>query len=220
MGWKASCIVASQHDSPQLETLPPYNAELAQRIVTALPIAEHRPIKVTTFEEGIHPDQLTVGAYDGSVIIGHHAFTDSCFAGKVPDVIRAINSVLPKARALAISLHSVVNLYGYAYFDGLSLIRARAGSADDGVFVDIGEWLPEERPLFAKSELRNGERIFFEEINGTIEEFDHSAFGEEFVFELSKRFFGQRIDCSECWDLKMEIFAPVRKSLFQRLFGR
>ena len=87
------------------------------------------------------------------------------------------------------------------------------------MFLDVGDQLPEEHALFANSEMRDGERVFFQEINGEIEEFDHSSIGEEFVFELSKRYFGQRVDCVDVWELMMEAFVPVRKTFFQRLFG-
>jgi hypothetical protein len=119
---------------------------------------------------------------------------------------------------LAIQLQSVVNLFGYAYFEHGKLIRARAGSADDGVFLDDGEWLPEEQRLFAKSIVRNGHRVFEQEINGEIEEFSEDALGEEFVFELSRRFFGRRIDEFDAWDLRMQEFKSG-KSFVRRLFG-
>jgi len=117
-------------------------------------------------------------------------------------------------------LHSVVNYYGYALFQGTTLLRVRAGSADDGVIVDQGAWLPEEQQLFAKSIVRDGERFFLQEIDGTVEEFDHSAYGEEFVFDLSRRFFGKRIDQMDTWEIEMESFAAAPKPLWKRLFGK
>ena len=219
MGWKASCIFASQLHEPKLLNSPSHDPAMALRIAACLPL-KAEPTEETTLELGMHPDDLTIGAYGQSLIIGHHELSNTCFDGNVPPVIHGINEILPNCHSLAISLHSVVNLYGYALFDGLNLVRARAGSADDGEFLDIGEWVEEEQQLFAKSELRNGERVFFDEIDGEIEEHDHSSYGEEFVFELSKRYFGERLDCIDFWDLKMETFKPIKTSIIGRLFGR
>lgn len=111
---------------------------------------------------------------------------------------------------LAMVLHSVVNLFGYAIYQNGELIRVRAGSADDGLIIEQGEPLPEEEALFAKSVLKDGERIYRTEINGQLEEFTEDTFGEEFVFDLSQRFLGSRFDQFDPWDLKMEKFTPIK----------
>jgi hypothetical protein len=60
--------------------------------------------------------------------------------------------------------------------------------------LDVGDLLPEERPHFERSVVRNGERFFHAEIDGRDEEFDASAYGEELAFEVMGRFFGGRPD--------------------------
>ena len=102
--------------------------------------------------------------------------------------------LFPQAAVLRVGLHSVVNLWSYEYFEGGRLLRAYGGSADDGVMVDEGDLLPEERPHFERSVVRDGQRSFHAEIDGRTEEFDASAFGEELVFEVMGRFFGCRPD--------------------------
>lgn len=220
MGWKAGCIIASQRPAPWLPSVPRHDGAFARRIAAALPLGEVRSIDMKSFDEGIYSQRLMIGAYDRSLIIGHEELSLSCLTGETPPVIHAIDSLLPHATSIVLGLHSVVNFYGYALFEGTKLVRVRAGSADDGVIVDKGEWLAEEQPLFARSEVRDDERIFFPEFDGRMEEFDHASFGEEFVFALSARCFGQPIDRMDSWDYPMEVFAAIRQPFWKRLFGK
>lgn len=219
MGWKAACILASQRPAPWLTNIPRHDPEFARRISTTLPVGNVQSASMTTFEEGIYPQQLVIGAYPDSLIIGHYGLCKSCLIDEAPPVIPAIQTLLPGATTLVLALHSVVNFYGYALFEGTQRVRIRYGSADDGVLLDEGDWLPEERPLYARSELRDGKRVFFHEINGQMEEFDHSSYGEEFVFALSARCFGQPLDQMEDWGYPMEVFEPVRKPFWKWIFG-
>jgi len=77
----------------------------------------------------------------------------------------------------------------YAWFENGKLIRARAGSADDGIFCEQGPPLPLE--------------LKFNLFDGTID-------GEELVMELCKPFLGCRIDEYTAWDLRMELFRKKR----------
>jgi hypothetical protein len=222
MGWKASCIVATSHPGTGLTSFPAHDPEHARRLLALLPLPNHELKGETTFEQGVYPtnEQLFLGAYGPTVLIGHAMLANTCLEEPgTPPVIEALNKLMPGCEALAFVLHSVVNLYGYALFRGRQRVRVRWGSGDDGVVRDEGDWLPEEAPLFAKSEVRDGERIFQWECGGELEEFDHSGAGEEFVFTLTKRFLGTRLDEFNLWDLKMEEFHPVHKSFWKRLFG-
>jgi hypothetical protein len=80
-------------------------------------------------------------------------------------------------------------MYGYAWFENGRLIRARAGSADDGIFFEKGAPLPIEEKLKA---------------------FDETIDGEELVMELCRPFLGCRIDEYHAWDLKMQLFRQNR----------
>ena len=220
MGWKTSIIIASQSEQPNLAHDGRHDADAAARIAAALP-GDFEFVGESTFEEGAYPrnGNLYVGAYGSSLVIGHLDLAASCFNGDVPPVVNAINAVLPHASILALELHSVVNLYGYALFENNTLVRARAGSADDGVFLDVGEPIPEEQPLFEKAVVNtDGEQVWIYEFDGVPEEMDHSCMGEEFVFEISRRFLGERFDDFDHDELMMSEFKS--KSFWQRLFGR
>jgi hypothetical protein len=168
---------------------------------------------MTTFDEGIYPEQLVVGAYDGAAVISDPRIIDSCSSLGDDPLMRRVLGLFPQAAVLRIALHSVVNLFGYEYFEGGKLLRAYAGCADEGVMMDVGEWLPEERPHFERSVVRDGERLFYADINGSEEELDASAYGEELAFEVMGRFFGcrpdQARDEADPLELPMEAFERV-----------
>ena len=208
MGWKASCIFASPRDDGYLKSFPPHRPEKANQMLSLLS-GRYKSLGMSTLEQGIYPrkrNQLYLGCYDEAIVIGNDGLVDHAFDGEVPEIVHQLQSLLPGSRVLIIALHSVVNLFGYAWFEKGRLIRGKAGSADDGVFFEEGEPLPLELPLLAKSTVRDGERIYVHEIAGKEEDFDESAFGEEFVMELCRPFLGCRLDQFNLWDLQMEYF--------------
>jgi hypothetical protein len=194
MGWKAPCILINERAPGYLGTMPPHDPQRARRLIEDLGLGPCRSRGMTTFEEGIYPDRLVVGAYDRAAVIGTPDLINSSGRiGRNPLILRVMET-FPKAAVLSVCLHSVVNLFGYAYFEGGVLLRAYGGSADEGVVVDRGEPLPEERPHFERSVVRDGRRFFYADINGQREEFDASAYGETLAFEVTARFFGCPLD--------------------------
>jgi len=47
---------------------------------------------------------------------------------------------------------------------------------------------------FSKSKNVDGERVFLVEYDGTIEEVSHDGYGENLVFEVASRFYGEKVD--------------------------
>lgn len=208
MGWKASCTFASPRDDGYLKSFPAHEPQKARQLLTLLG-SSYESRGMTTLEEGVYPrggEHLYVGAYEQALVVGSMDFLDSAFEGGVPPIVDHARALLPDARVLIVTLHSVVDLFGYAWFEGGRLVRGRAGSADDGVFFEQGEPLPLERPLLADSVLRDGERAYPREIHGEEHEFDEAAFGEEFVMDVCRPFLGCRLDEYDLWDLQMEHF--------------
>jgi hypothetical protein len=194
MGWKASCILINEREPGYLGTLPPHDPERARKLISALGLGRCRSRGMTTFDVGIYPDHLVVGAYDGAAVIGTPEILDSCTSLGDERLMARILHLFPQAAVLRVGLHSVTNLWSYAYFEGGRLLRAYGGAADEGVVMDEGQWLPEERPHFERSVVRDGWRYFYAEINGQMEEFNAPAFGESLTFEVMGRFFGCRPD--------------------------
>lgn len=214
MGWKASCILVNEREPGYLGTMPPHDPGRAERQIAQLGLGRHRSRGMTTFDEGICPNHLVVGAYDGAAVIGHPGIGDSCLVSGVDPLTARILAAFPQATVLRVGLHSVVNLWSYAYFEGGKLLRAYGGCADEGVILDEGSLLPEERPHFERSVVRDGERFFYAEVGGQMEEFDASAYGEELAFEVMGRFFGCRPDRADSGadplELPMESFERVK----------
>lgn len=195
MGWKASCILVDERKPGHLVTTSPrHDPERARKVAGVVESGRHRSRGMTTFDAGIHPDSLVVGAYDGMTIIGHPDIAKACLEPAADPITSRILTAFPQAAVLRVGLDGVANLWSYAYFERGKLRRAHGGTADDGVLLDAGEPLTEEKAHFERSIVRDGERIFFSEIDGRAEEFDASAFGETLVFEVMARFLGCRPD--------------------------
>jgi hypothetical protein len=214
MGWKASCILVNEREPGYLGSMPPHDPGRAERLVAHLGLGRHRSRGMTTFDVGIYPGRLVVGAYDGAAVVGHPRVADSCLDPGADPLTARLMAAFPQAAVLRVGLHSVVNLWGYAYFEAGKLLRAHGGCADEGVMLDVGDLLPEERPHFERSVVRGGERVFTTEIDGRIEEFDASSYGEELVFEVMGRFLGCRPDQArgepDPFGLPMEAFERRR----------
>ncbi len=145
MGWKAWCILINEREPGYLGTMPPHDPKRARRLIGDPGLVKYRSRGMTTFDEGIYPDGLVIGAYEGAAVIGAPKLFDP-FKPMSSPVVTRILKTFPQAAVLSLSLHSVVNLFSYAYFEHGSLLRAYAGDADSGVVLDAGEWLAEERP--------------------------------------------------------------------------
>ena len=197
MGWKASCILINGRGPGYLGTMPPHDPERARRLIADLGLGPSRSRGMTTFDYGIYPDHLVVGAYDGAAIIGGPNLIDSFEPMGRSPLIPLILRTFPQAAVLTVSLHNVVNLFNYAYFEKGKLLRACGGDADSGVVVDVGELLPEERPHFERSVVRDGKRYFYPDIGGNTLEVSAEAYGETLAFEVMARFLGCRLGRDE-----------------------
>ena len=186
-GWKAFNLIATARDDGYLTTFPqpsPANARQFLRLLGG----SYESRGDATLESGLYPQDvgdLYVGAYEDAIVLGSVPITRAAFSGDVPQAVTCATALFPGCRVLIVMLHSVVDLFGYAWFEDGKLLRARAGSADEGVFFERGSPLPLESKLKACDE--------------TID-------GEELVMELCRPLLGCRIDEYDSWDLKMELF--------------
>jgi hypothetical protein len=194
MGWKASCILINERGPGYLGTKLSHDPKRAMVLIDHLGLGRCHSRAMTTFDEGIYPDHLVVGAYDGAAVIGDRKIIDAWSSLDNDPLMCRVRARFPQAAILRIALHGVVNLFGYEYFEDGKLLRAYSGCADTGVVTDVGELLPEEWPHFERSVVRDGERFFYADIDGQDAEFDAPAYGETLVFELMGRFFGCQPD--------------------------
>ncbi len=72
--------------------------------------------------------------------------------------------------------------------------------------------MEEEKDLLKKSELdSNGNRIYFLD-DFPDEKMTEDQMGEDFVFEISKRYFGERIDCNdELFETNLKAYQIINK---------
>lgn len=226
MGWKASCILINNREPGDLGSLPEHDPEAARRLIDDLEFGPVLSKGITSFDERIYPRHLVVGVYDGAAVIGSPTIADDCFSLGDDPVMRRVLDRFPEAEIARFGLHSVVNFWSYEFFNHGRLLRAYGGSADDGVVVDLGDLLPEERPHFERSVIQEGERSFLVEFNRVTEAYDPPSYGEELVFSLMERFFGcNMIQCGmvgqnmTAWSLEIDPFTLAMEG-FDRLQPR
>ena len=192
MGWKAACILVNEREPGYLGTLPKHDSQAAHDLADQLGLGSYCSLGLTAFDSGIYPEDghLVIGAYDGAAIVASQDLIFGAVTGENARVLRRLLDLFPAAELLVMELHSVVNLWAYAYYRAGELQRAYAGSAVDGVLVETGELQPEEHDYFVHSVVQNGVRTF--ELEG--ESWTVDQVGESLVFRMASRFLGTSLD--------------------------
>ena len=193
---------------------------------------------MVTIDDGLYPSDggLYVGAYDGCTFLAEWSVADP-FLNSPNDSVNVgarekLLAAFPEAQMLAMLLHSVVNLWGYAVIERGQVIRARAGSADNGTWLEEGAALSEELTgefSIDDSEWKEDRRVW--PITPGADEGEEDAetddtLGEYFVFAVASRWIGAAPDSSEdeadaFWSLPVERYEkPNRmRRWFKRLFA-
>lgn len=211
MSWKCALLYASEREPGYLGTLPDHAPEKALDLKIALGLEELRPEGMECFESAIWPEpgKLFIGAYDRTYLISDWDIAETCMATSLPTVFKNIRTLLPNAWGLCLMLHGTDNYWGYAFYENGELTRLRAGSHSTGLTHEFGQPLPEELPLLAKSKLVGDKRMY--SWDNDPELLTDDQVGEEFVFQLGKRVFGEVICEGEHWfDLRVEQFKKPR----------
>ena len=181
-----------------------------------------------TFDQAMYPaPKFSAGFHDDGLIMAGTKMAESIVCSEeFGEWDQKLAKAFPEEEVLVACLHSVVDFYGYALFQGGSKIRCHAGCADDGVMVDHGVRWPTESKLYEKAQTdENGELVFLETFPSGVEAIPLASYGEEFVFELSKDFLGTRLDMGsdDLFATEMETFdwsvkGPSLWSKFRGLF--
>jgi len=215
MGWKASCIFVSDR-GPEIFRGPlQHEEERDAAVLRQLGIPNYEVDGASDLSAGIYPRDgfVYLGDYGGGLIVaedhlpgwliaeegGRAISGKSTYAPAAADILFA---TYPKASVFALTLHSVVNLWGFAWYEKGQRVRAIWGSADDGVMLDIGTPFPEEAVA-----MEPGEPL--------------DVYGEEICFAVSARMLGVRLDELPFEKIGLTRFKPVPKvSWLKSLFGR
>lgn len=182
MGWRASLIIIkSDREVDHKKMLQSLGYTDLERI-------PHEPLLTALYPKERH---IYIGRHKGNTIICEQNLPFSLLVDTVAGRERTLSRFFPAAEICALTLLSGVNLWGYSVSRKGVKIRARTGSRETGTILDIGEPLPEERPLLARSSVdESGNRVY----HMNDKDYFEDQLGEEFVFEISKKYFGIRLD--------------------------
>ncbi len=185
MGWKASTIIIKNPSKVDKEQL-----------LKDLGLVNLKKIEDESFNVAINPDdnKVYIGTYKDNLLICVQDIPMQFFEDNETSTEKKVIQLFPNSEICSIILHSAVNLWGYSVIKKGKKIRARAGSSEDGTFVEFGEPLEEEKELLSKSTIdEDGQKIYiFDDIDD--EPMTEDQVGENFVFAVCKRYFGEELD--------------------------
>ncbi|MCR9252582.1 MAG: hypothetical protein NXI20_19335 [bacterium] len=201
MGWKCSVLIISN-----------VTEYVESDVLKALGFSNYEPIGDSYLESAIYPrdNSLFIGAHKNNLLICSDMIAVECLEPEIGPIESNLARVFPESEICALSLQSVVNHWGYSISKNNIKIRARAGDSESGTVFDFGDPLPEEKDLLDKSKLNDeGVRIYtFEDYPD--EPMTEDQVGEEFVFELYNRYFGERLDMTEdLFEVKLQKYGQL-----------
>jgi hypothetical protein len=188
MGWKASVIIVNKPTQVDNEEL-----------LKDLGFINLTKIKDELFEVAMNPKNKTVyiGSYKDNLLICDPDIPMLYFGEEETTTEKFLKQKFPNSEICSITLNSVVNLWAYSVTKNGQKLRAKAGSSEDGTFLEFGEPLDEEKELLSKSKLdKNGNRIYIFD-NSPDQPFDEDQVGENLVFSICQRYFGEELDSAD-----------------------
>lgn len=201
MGWKASMIIIHQPGKVD-------HRELLKRLgfINLNKIADlHVGSAIYPREEKIY-----IGNYKDNLLICEPNLPHTFFSEQPPFIEELLAHIFPGKEIAVIVLHSGVNLWGFSIIKNGKRIRTRAGDYTGNV-IDFGAPLQEEEYLLSKSfiDKESGEKMYL--LDGWKEPCTEDATGEEFVFAVCARYFGEKLDqADELMDTELASYEVVK----------
>ncbi len=217
MSWKSSSLFMIDDPSEALENYPGHDFEKGEIFRHRLELSHYLPKKESSLLKALFPyrDALYIGAYPGIHLLCENDIPCYFFenetririAGRKKDselFVKKTLSLYPNSELLSIILDGVVGLWGFSYYKEGKMMRSAAG-ADGELFCNLGDPIEEEKaPLDRYS----------------IEEIANEGWGEELVFEVSKKVFGKRMDELNVEKIPLhEYKIPGAKGFFQKILN-
>lgn len=203
MGFKTSLILIQNPDNFSDDRL----------LLDTLGMGNYNYVEDTCFDECMYPrdGSINIGYYNNCIVIADDwQLIDKFISEKMHPVEEALMKLFPESEIVSITCHSVVNSHGYALLKDGKKLRAKALDYEK-LYFDMGEWLEEEKPIYAKSVMHNGVRVWPD--GGSIEDgYREDQMMEEFAFGVGARLLGERIDCMDDYFLDE---LPFRKYMKQ-----
>lgn len=185
MGWKAFSVL-----------IKPARTISDEELLQVLGFTNCTKIDDEPYEMAIYPNdgKVFICNYGDTLIISEFDLPEQFFTEGLCVTEKKLAATFPHAEICAVSLHSATNYWAYAIIRDDKKVRVRAGSADSGIMLDYGEPLEEELDLLSKAKLdENGKRLYF--FDGDVDSsYTEDQVGENFVFELYKRYTGEALD--------------------------
>src|SRR5581483_2235653 len=117
MGWKAFNIFASSRVDGYLASFPAPIPQKAREFLLKLG-QPYRGLGEASLDTALYPGsdtELYIGAYDHALVLGSSSIAQRVFMGEVPDAVQIACDQFPNTLLLVAMLHSVTNLFGYAF---------------------------------------------------------------------------------------------------------
>lgn len=188
MGWKLSSVIVNSSAGINYDELL---NELGFKNLTRL---EDEP-----YDRAMYPDKnrVYVGNYKNNLIICASNLPLDFFDKSLSDTEKTLIKYFPESEICAVSLQSTINHFGFAVIKAGEKIRVKAGDADTGTTIDIGNPLEQEKVLLSKSKIGdNGQRLYY--LNGDIDDpYLENQVGENFIFQIFRRYTGEQLDEDE-----------------------
>ncbi|TCI90580.1 DUF6928 family protein [Tenacibaculum sp. M341] len=187
MGWKVSALIVNSDKRVD-----------EKELLSKLGFNQLKEIESKSFDEIMNPDddEVYIGTHKGNLIICAQDFPTTFLNQVVLKGEKALTSYFPNIEICSILLHSVVNFWGYSISKNNEKIRVRGGSAESGTFIEYGNPVEQELDLLSKSTENDGERLFSFE-DDPDEVYTDDQVGENFVFEITKRYFNESLDVND-----------------------
>jgi hypothetical protein len=185
MGWKAFSIL-----------IKPATDISHEALLQTLEFTNFTKIDDEPYDVAIYPDKgkIFIGNYNDTLIISEFNLPQQFCSEELSDTEKKLINIFPGSEIAAVVLHSGTNYWGYSIVKDGKKIRARMGDADNGTTLDYGEPVEEELELLSKSRLNDiGQRQYFLNDNPD-EPYSEDQVGENFVFEIYKRYTGESLD--------------------------
>ncbi|MBL7952646.1 MAG: hypothetical protein JNM62_13110 [Flavobacteriales bacterium] len=207
MGYKASMIIVEK-------PLPEIGDE---RLLQELGFTSCAPLEPDYLENCMYPrdKSIGIGRFNGCLIITEdYQLTGKLERAKMPGALgayeQALSRLFPGSEILSVACHSVTNFAFHSLVkDGVKL-RYRCISGDDKP-LEHGAPLKEEEPIYARSKMVDGVRMFRgDDEAGSPYEYVEDQLMEDFTFGVAKRLLGVRIDRDEADELNEVLFQRYR----------
>ncbi len=179
-------------------------------ILTKLNLTGYQPVGKANFHQTNKSYDLFIGTYKDKLVVANPDLTYGFFAAEPSDIERKFVAAFPTSEIAALAENSTVDEFGYTIINNGQRIRVKHG-CDGEIYTDIGDSLAEEQAILT------GHIFDPEELDEMREDMDEDEVQNTVAFEaswrapaeISKRYFGDRIDNLDTDAIKLTRYKKV-----------